>query len=45
MAIKSKVGTARIEHVPGKPKMTTQGNGQNSRPKARRKLLRKQGKG
>lgn len=25
MAVKSKVGTARVEHAPGKPKKTKQG--------------------
>jgi hypothetical protein len=45
MAVKSKVGTARIEHKPGPPKTTSIGQGQNSRPRRRgRKPLRGQGK-
>jgi hypothetical protein len=43
MAVRSKTGTARIEHVPGKPKKTRQGQGQHSRPKGSRKKLRGQG--
>ena len=47
MAVKSKVGTARVQHVPGKPKRTRQGQGMNSLPfagKQKRKLSRGQGK-
>jgi hypothetical protein len=45
MAVKSKIGTARIEHQPGSPKTTSQGQGQHSRPRRRgRKKLRGQGK-
>jgi hypothetical protein len=45
MAVKSKVGAARIEHQPGPPKTTSQGQGQNSRPRRRgRKKLRGQGR-
>ena len=45
MAVKSKTGTARIEHQPGPPKTTCQGYGQNSRPRRRgRKPLRGQGR-
>jgi hypothetical protein len=46
MAVKSKVGTARLEHKAGPPKTTSQGYGQHSRPKRRgRKPMRGQGKG
>jgi hypothetical protein len=45
MAVKSKVGTGRIEHRPGPPKTTSIGQGQNSRPRRRgRKKLRGQGR-
>jgi hypothetical protein len=37
MAVKSKTGTARIEHQPGRPKTTRQGFGQHSRPRRRGK--------
>ena len=37
MAVKSKTGTARIEHQPGRPKTTSQGYGQHSRPRRRGK--------
>ena len=46
MAVRSKTGTARIEHQPGPPKTTRQGYGQQSRPRRRgKKALRGQGKG
>lgn len=45
MAVKSKTGTARIEHKSGAPKLTRQGNGVRSKPNHGRKLLRGQGKG
>lgn len=46
MAVKSKIGTARIEHKPGPPKTTSIGQGQNSRPERRgKKKSRGQGKG
>jgi hypothetical protein len=45
MAVKSKTGAARIEHKPGPPKLTRQGNGARSKPSHGRKLLRGQGKG
>jgi hypothetical protein len=45
MAVKSKVGTARIEHKPGPPKTTRQGQGQHSLPNHGRKKTRGQGKG
>ena len=44
MAVKSKVGTARVQHVPGKPKKSRQGNGKNSLPSHGRKLTRGQGR-
>lgn len=44
MAVKSKTGVARIDHQPGKPKRTRQGQGQHSRPNHRRKKLRGQGR-
>lgn len=45
MAVKSKVGTARIEHQPGKPKTTSIGQGQYSRPQRRgKKAMRGQGR-
>jgi len=44
MAVKSRTGLARTEFKPGKPKRTRQGNGQHSRPRGTRKLLRGQGK-
>jgi hypothetical protein len=45
MAVKSKVGTARLDHKAGPPKTTRQGYGQHSRPKRRgKKALRGQGK-
>jgi hypothetical protein len=44
MAVKAKAGAARVEHVPGKPKLTRQGQGQHSKPSHGRKLRRGQGK-
>lgn len=44
MAVKSKVGTARVQHVPGKPKRTRQGQGQHSLPNHGRKKTRGQGR-
>jgi len=44
MAVRSKTGTAAVQHVPGKPKRTKQGNGQHSKPSGTRKLLRGQGR-
>jgi hypothetical protein len=44
MATKSRTGLARVEHKPNKPKKTHQGNGQHSRARGTRKLLRGQGK-
>jgi hypothetical protein len=45
MAVKSKTGAARVEHRPGPPKLTNQGQGKRSRPNHGRKKLRGQGKG
>ena len=44
MTVKSKTGAARVEHVPGKPKLTRQGQGQHSKLSHGRKLRRGQGK-
>ena len=44
MAVRSKTGTASVQHTPGKPKRTKQGNGQNSRPRGTRKLRKGQGR-
>lgn len=45
MAVRSKQGAARIDHQPGPPKTTSQGQGQNFRPRRRgRKKLRGQGR-
>jgi hypothetical protein len=44
MAAKSKIGTARIEHQPGKPKLSAQGQGKHSKPNHGRKQLRGQGR-
>jgi len=45
MAAKSKTALGRIEHKPGKPKKSHQGNGQNSLPRKNKKKYRGQGKG
>jgi len=45
MAVKSKSGVARVEHVPGKPKKSRQGQGQHSLSNHGRKKTRGQGKG
>ena len=45
MTVRSKTGTASVEHEAGKPKTTSQGYGQRSRPRRRgKKPLRGQGK-
>ena len=44
MAVKSKTGTASLQHQPGKPKLTRQGNGARSKPSHGRKLRIGQGK-
>ena len=45
MAVRAKAGAARIDHQPGPPKLTDQGQGKRSRPNHGRKKLRGQGKG
>lgn len=42
---KAKGGTGRIEHTPGPPKRTRQGQGQHSKPSHNRKKRRGQGRG
>ena len=37
MAVKSKTGAHHIEHRPGRPKTTAQGQGQHSRPERKGK--------
>ena len=44
MATKSKTALGRIEHQPGPPKKTRQGQGQRSLPSHGRKKLRGQGR-
>jgi len=44
MAVRAKTGVARIDHQPGKPKRSRQGQGQHSRPNHGRKKLRGQGR-
>lgn len=44
MAVRAKAGTGRIEHQPGRPKKTRQGQGHHSLPNHGRKKLRGQGK-
>jgi hypothetical protein len=46
MAVKSKTTLGRIEHKEGRPKTTSIGNGNNSRPRRRRgrKPMKGQGK-
>jgi hypothetical protein len=44
MAVKAKTGTGRIEHQPGKPKLTRQGNSKRSKPRGSRKLRHGQGR-
>jgi hypothetical protein len=44
MAVKSKTALGRIEHKPGKPKRTRQGQGAHSKPSHGRKKLRGQGR-
>jgi hypothetical protein len=45
MAVRSKTGVARVEHKPGSPKLSRQGQGRHSKPNHGRKKLRGQGKG
>jgi len=45
MAVKAKTGTGRLEHKAGRPKTTSQGMGQHSRPRrCGKKPLRGQGR-
>jgi hypothetical protein len=44
MAVKSKTALGRIEHKPGRPKKSKQGNGQHSKPRGTRKLRHGQGR-
>jgi len=45
MAVKAKTGVASLNHQPGRPKTTSQGYGQNSRPARRgKKKMRGQGR-
>jgi hypothetical protein len=44
MAVRSKTGTAPLQHLPGKPKLTRQGNGATQQAFSHgRKLSRGQG--
>ena len=43
MAVKAKTGTGKLEITP-KRKKTRQGNGQHSKPRGTRKMLRGQGR-
>jgi len=44
MAVRSKTGTAAVQHQPGPPKLTRQGQGRRSKPNHNRKKLRGQGR-
>lgn len=44
MAVKSKTALGRVEHKPGKPKRTHQGQGQHSKANHGRKKTRGQGR-
>jgi len=44
MAVKSKTALGRVEHKPGNPKLTRQGQGKRSKPSHGRKKLRGQGR-
>jgi hypothetical protein len=44
MAVKSKTALGHIDHKSGRPKKTRQGNGQHSKPRGTRKMLRGQGR-
>jgi hypothetical protein len=44
MAVRSKTGTGALQHQPGNPKRTRQGNGQHSKPRGTRKLRKGQGR-
>jgi hypothetical protein len=43
LAVRSKTGTAPLQHQPGKPKLTRQGNGARSKPSHGRKLSARPG--
>lgn len=45
MPAKAKSGASRVEHTPGKPKRTRQGQGQHSKASHGRKKWRGQGRG
>jgi hypothetical protein len=40
MTVRSKTGTAALQHQPGKPNLTRQGSGARSKPSHGRKLMR-----
>jgi hypothetical protein len=44
MVAKSKTALGRVEHTPGKPKRSRQGQGRNSKPNHNRKKMRGQGR-
>jgi hypothetical protein len=44
MAVRSKTGTASVQHIPGKPKLTKQGQGKRSKPNHGRKKRIGQGR-
>jgi hypothetical protein len=44
MTVRSKTGTASVQHTPGKPKLTRQGQGKRSKASHGRKKLRGQGR-
>jgi hypothetical protein len=44
VVVKAKTGTASLQHKPGKPKGTRQGNGARIKSSHGRKLMRGQGK-
>jgi hypothetical protein len=44
MAVKSKTALGRVDHKPGRPKKSKQGNGQHSKPRGTRKLRHGQGR-
>jgi hypothetical protein len=45
MTVRSKTGAmGRVEHTPGKPKRTHQGQSKRSKPRGTRKLQRGQGR-
>lgn len=44
MAVRSKTGMSSVQHVPGKPKLTKQGQGKRSKPNHGRKKRIGQGR-